>query len=115
MRKQIVCGTVLAAGIVLLMRPASANRNFVPDWTFKGSSVATSRSIGDADWRAENGEIVGKSRTPAGGWLILDKPLEKRRVRFHIPLHQRLPNRRDGADSIDAGGNSRRLCGIAGG
>ncbi len=76
MRKKIVCGTVFAAGIVLLMRPARANRNFVPDWTFKSSSLAKFRTIGDADWRAENGEIVGKPRTPAGGWLILDKPLE---------------------------------------
>jgi hypothetical protein len=76
MRKQIVCGTVVATGIVLLMRPASANRNFVADWTFKSSSLARFRSIGDADWHAENGEIVGKPRTTTGGWLILDKPLE---------------------------------------
>ena len=48
----------------------------MPDWTFKGSSVSRVRTLGDADWRAENGEIVGTPRTAAGGWLILDKPLQ---------------------------------------
>ena len=55
---------------------AQANRNFVPDWTFTGSSVATFQTIGDVDWHAENGEIVGVPRSTAGGWLILDRPLQ---------------------------------------
>jgi hypothetical protein len=76
MRKQILCGTVVAAGIAMLMRPAAANRNFVPDWSFHGSSLGAFRTLGDADWRVENGEIVGVPRAAAGGWLILDKPLE---------------------------------------
>jgi hypothetical protein len=32
--------------------------------------------LGDAQWRAENGEIVGIPKTTEGGWLILDKPLQ---------------------------------------
>jgi hypothetical protein len=76
MRKQILCGIVVAAGIGALMRPAAANRNFVPDWTFKSSSLGAFRTLGDADWRVENGEIVGTPRAATGGWLILDKPLE---------------------------------------
>ena len=45
---------------------------FVPDSTFRGSSLAGWHTLGQAQWRAENGEIVG---TPAqgGNWLILDK------------------------------------------
>ncbi len=58
------------------MRPVAANKNFVPDWTFQGSSLGNWRTLGDVDWRAENGEIVGKPRAPEGGWLILDKPLQ---------------------------------------
>src|SRR4051812_35500835 len=76
MRKQIVCGIIAAAGIGLLIRPAAANKNFVPDWTFHGSSLSSFRTLGEADWRAENGEIVGKPRADTGGWLILDKPLQ---------------------------------------
>jgi len=76
MWKQVSCGILALAGMGLLMGPASANRNFLPDWTFQGSSLGTWRTLGDADWRAENGEIVGIPRTPAGGWLILDRPLQ---------------------------------------
>ncbi len=76
MRKEIVCGLVAVAAIGLSIRQAAANKNFVPDWTFKGSSVSAFRTLGEADWRAENGEIVGTPRSPAGGWLILDRPLQ---------------------------------------
>ena len=48
----------------------------MPDWTFAGSSIGTWRTLGDADWRAEKGEIVGTPRTATGGWLLLDKPLQ---------------------------------------
>ncbi len=76
MQNRTVYRAVALAIFGLLMRPAAANRNFVPDWTFKGSSVAAFRTLGDADWTAQNGEIVGKPRSAAGGWLILDRPLQ---------------------------------------
>lgn len=63
-------------GMAFLAPTAKANRNFVPDWTFQGSSLAQFHTLGDVDWHAENGEIVGVPRSPAGGWLILDKPLQ---------------------------------------
>src|SRR5262249_25652701 len=31
------------------------------------------RSVGHANWRAENGQIVATPQTPEGGWLIFDK------------------------------------------
>ena len=76
MRKLIGCGILAVAGIGLLVRSAVANKNFVPDWTFKGSSLGNWRTLGNAEWRAENGEIVGVPKTPEGGWLILDKRLQ---------------------------------------
>ena len=59
----------------MLLPRAGANKNFVPDWTFKGSSLSSAHIFGGADWRAENGEIVGTPKAPQGGRLILDKPV----------------------------------------
>jgi hypothetical protein len=63
------CAIVFAAFTGL---PSAASKNFVPDVVFKGSSLTAWRTIGQADWRAQNGEIIG---TPKGngGWLIADR------------------------------------------
>jgi hypothetical protein len=74
--KQVCCSSFVLTALVFGTLCASANRNFVPDWSFKGSSVSQFRTLGDVDWHAENGEIVGVPRSAAGGWLILDRPLQ---------------------------------------
>jgi hypothetical protein len=76
MWKRIACVSAVVAAMFLLLPRAGANKNFVPDWTFQGSSLAAARTLGNASWRAENGEIVGTPKTAEGGWLILDKPLQ---------------------------------------
>jgi len=76
MWKRIACAAVAIAATCLMLPRAGANKNFVPDWTFQGSSLGAARTIGNADWRAENGEIVGTPKTAEGGWLIFDKPLQ---------------------------------------
>ncbi|MEO8596078.1 MAG: FG-GAP-like repeat-containing protein [Candidatus Solibacter sp.] len=76
MWKLIGSGALAVAGTFLLLSPAKANKNFIPDWTFKGSSLTAFKTVGDAAWRAENGEIVGTPKSAAGGWLILDKPYQ---------------------------------------
>lgn len=76
MWKQVGCGIMAAGGVLLLLPRAGANKNFVPDWTFQGSSLASARMLGGAEWKAENGEIVGTPKTAEGGWLIFDKPLQ---------------------------------------
>jgi hypothetical protein len=76
MRKKIYCGILALVGAILLITPAVANKNFAPDWTFKGSSLAKLRTLGGAEWRAESGEIIGTPKTAEGGWLILDRPLQ---------------------------------------
>ncbi len=53
-----------------------ANRNFKADWTFTGSSLAAFAQVGEAAWTAENGEIVGRPKSAAGGWLVLDEALQ---------------------------------------
>jgi hypothetical protein len=49
-------------------------KNFVPDATFKGSSLTGLHRLGAADWRAESGEITGVAQPGSnGGWLFLDR------------------------------------------
>ncbi len=48
--------------------------SFIPDQTFKGSSLKGWHVLGDAEWQASNGEIIGKAKpNSTGGWLVLDK------------------------------------------
>ena len=57
--------------------PVRGNRaTFVPDWTFKGSALTNWKVMGQASWRAENGELIGTPTSPDGGWLVLDKSLQ---------------------------------------
>jgi Domain of Unknown Function (DUF1080)/FG-GAP-like repeat len=45
--------------------------SFVPDQKFQGSTLAGWHTLGQAEWRAENGELIGKG-SPGSGWLVLD-------------------------------------------
>jgi hypothetical protein len=50
---------------------------FKPDATFKGSTLTGWRTLGQAQWRAENGEIVGRAAPGGtGGWLVMDKAFQ---------------------------------------
>jgi hypothetical protein len=65
---------ITAIGGVLLLAPLfGAGPTFVPDGTFKGSTLSGWHVLGQADWKARNGELVGVPSSPAGGWLVLDR------------------------------------------
>ena len=68
---------VAIASAVVWMSPLvdGASKNFAPDATFAGSSLAGWRTMGQADWRAQNGEIVGtpKGEPASGGWLFIER------------------------------------------
>jgi hypothetical protein len=49
----------------------AASQNFRPDVIFKGSSLTGWHKLGQADWRADNGEIIAPPKE-SGGWLMLD-------------------------------------------
>src|SRR5689334_24234264 len=73
-RKALVLfGGSFALVAAILTAPVSANRNFAPDWTFAGSSLTDWQPLGDAEWKAGGGEIVGTPQSDAGGWLLLKK------------------------------------------
>ena len=64
-RHAAVCAAAIAAALAFTTGlTQGASKNFVPDVTFKGSSLSGWRPLGEAKWRAENGEIIA---TPNGG------------------------------------------------
>ena len=60
----------LAAVVVCATLVNGASNNFVPDGVFSGSTLNNWKPIGQANWRAQNGEIIGSG---SGGWLISDR------------------------------------------
>jgi hypothetical protein len=50
----------------------AAPRDFDPDFVFTGSSLTNLQRFGQANWRAENGEIVATPQN-GDGWLLLPK------------------------------------------
>ena len=56
--------------------------SFIPDYTFKGSSLNGWHILGNADWQAKDGELIGKTKTGTdGGWLVLDNGFQD--IGFH--------------------------------
>ncbi len=51
--------------------------SFRPDETLKGSSLTGWHTLGQANWRNENGEVIGTPKQAgSGGWLMLDRSLQ---------------------------------------
>src|ERR1700688_691829 len=76
-------GYVAAAiAAVLLSIPVFAGLTFIPDSTFKGSTLNGWHPLGDASWHAQAGEITGTVKPGGGGgWLFLDQSYHD--VGFH--------------------------------
>ncbi|HEV2448694.1 MAG TPA: DUF1080 domain-containing protein, partial [Candidatus Sulfopaludibacter sp.] len=70
--------------MLLLSAIFAATHDFTPDFTFRGSSLTGWHALGQANWRAENGEIAGTPQAPDGGWLVLDKSYQD--VEFYTEL-----------------------------
>ncbi len=67
---------VFLGAVAVTVPLAGSNGNFVPDWTFKGSALTEWQKLGSADWRAQNGEIVGTPTSADGGWLVLNQSFQ---------------------------------------
>src|SRR5260370_16239729 len=72
MSKRTRAISAVAAVCMLVSVILASSPNFLPDVVFKGSGLSGWHRLGQAEWRAENGEIIG---TPGkgGGWVVLDK------------------------------------------
>ncbi|MEI9945317.1 MAG: FG-GAP-like repeat-containing protein [Chitinophagaceae bacterium] len=77
------CCTLLANSQPATDAPLSEfGLTFMPDYTFKGSTIKGWHVWGDAQWQANNGEIVGKAKANSnGGWLVLDNGFQD--IGFH--------------------------------
>src|SRR5882724_11634597 len=71
-KKQLLVSS-LALICVLATAIFAANKNFIPDVMFNGSALTGWHPLGQADWRADHGEIVGAPKNASGGWLVLDR------------------------------------------
>jgi hypothetical protein len=69
-------GLVAILGALATVPLAGTRSTFVPDWTFKGSTLAGWHVVGAADWKAVDGELVGTPKSADGGWLVLDKSFQ---------------------------------------
>jgi hypothetical protein len=68
---------VAAVGFAALVIHAAGPANFKPDGTFTGSTLAGWHVVGDADWKAQNGELIGTAKPGTnGGWLVMDKSFQ---------------------------------------
>ena len=85
--------STLAAVFVLLSAIFAATRDFLPDFSFQGSSLTGWHTLGPASWRAQNGEIIATPQSPDGGWLMMDKGYQD--VEFYTDVRC--------ADKCDAG------------
>src|SRR5271157_4984823 len=74
MSKKSVCVVIAITGLLLLGPAFAVGPPFIPDGTVKGSSLTGWHVLGQADWKAQNGEIIGTAKPGGtGGWLVLDR------------------------------------------
>ena len=64
--------TALLCGLLVLTTYA-AGPTFRPDTVFRGNALTGWSPLGQADWRADNGAIIGTPKQPGGGWLVLNR------------------------------------------
>src|SRR5882724_767597 len=85
-KKPLYVATVAVALAICVIGSAvfAASPNFLPDVVFKGSSLTGWHTLGRADWRADNGEIIGAPKE-SGGWLMLDKGYQD--IAFYSSFH----------------------------
>ncbi len=65
--------TTVACVVFAASHAKAVGPNFVPDHILKGSTTQGWHVLGQAQWRAGNGELVGSPQSPEGGWLVLDQ------------------------------------------
>jgi hypothetical protein len=72
MKNLRLMGVATAALCVsLAMSVFTAGPTFRADYRFSGTALTDFTPVGSADWKVQNGEIVGIAKDASGGWLLL--------------------------------------------
>lgn len=67
------CGSLVSACLLIAVTPAFASKpSFRPDITMNCTNLDGWHPFGQAEWRAEKGEAVGRPNQAQGGCLVLD-------------------------------------------
>ena len=66
MNRKGLCGIAAISSLIGLAGLAESP-NFIPNSTFKGSTLAGWHVLGDAEWSAHNGELSGKAKPGGNG------------------------------------------------
>nr|WKN34817.1 FG-GAP-like repeat-containing protein [Tunicatimonas sp. TK19036] len=62
--------------------PIDPSLTFIPDYTVQGESLEGWHVVGDAEWRAQDGELIGTANSGSGGgWLVYDSSYQD--IGFH--------------------------------
>jgi hypothetical protein len=70
----ISAGIMAISTVLLAPMFGDDGPTFIPDNTFKGSTLTGWHVLGQADWHAQNGEVTGTVKPGGnGGWLVLDR------------------------------------------
>ena len=75
----------------------------------KDPALTGTDQIGQATWRAENGEIVGTPTSADGGWLLINPGLPGRAGRRFLPVRCGVYRRRHAAGREERVGDQRHL------
>jgi hypothetical protein len=73
LKRVLLATTFAAAGLFTLTPLFGVSPSFKPDVPVKGSALTGWHTLGQATWKAQNGEITGTGKAGGqGGWLVLD-------------------------------------------
>src|SRR5688500_1680867 len=72
-RRVRLAGVATIATLAAVWTGAQGPANdFRPDSTVSGSTLAGWHTLGSAQWKAQDGELIGIASGTDGGWLVLD-------------------------------------------
>jgi hypothetical protein len=86
--KHIVIGMLLGVLVLLCSAYSAGPGDFLADFVFQGSNLTGWQSLGQAKWKAINGEIVADPGA-TGGWLVLNKAYQD--LQFYTELRCTAP------------------------
>jgi hypothetical protein len=71
-RRRLLYGTAISLSLTAAW---ASGPHFAADAGLKGSSLQGWHVLGNAQWHAKDGELVGSPQSGGGGWLVLDQSL----------------------------------------